>query len=366
MRAQAMIPICVYFFFGSLSLGQFSTLRESEDLEETIIKGLESKDVEVRRKMARISQFMFRPPKYWPPSEPPTPPERWEPKKALPALLKALNDPDPEVRQLVAGTLKWFNEASKPAVPVLAQLLKDMEVKVRRAAAESLLELGSDSKMALPELNKVMNEIFPALTEAMKDSDKLVCIYSAATTVVLRDEGEEKVIEYLMHFASDKDEDVRYAASGVFTNIGLRAITYLKNGLNNKDPVVRDWTLLAFISIIKKVSKKTKFPADTIPLIINAINDENSEVARSAIYAVSRLGFEAKEAVPVIIKRFKDPNWEIRYYAINLISEFGSASEAAVPALKEALNDKEEIVRINAKRAIIAIEEVKAKKTKMP
>jgi HEAT repeat protein len=256
---------------------------------------------------------------------------------------QSIGDPDRQVRQTAANTLSRFTVAAKPAVPLLADLLRDKEVKVRRAAAGALLTLGAVSKEALP-----------ALMKAMKDSDKLVRIW-AATAVAGLGEDYDKVSRLLLEFSTDSDKDVRSEAAGVFAYMGARAIPILKDGLKSKSPLVRAWTVRAFIAIMRKDSERARFPSDTITLLINAIGDENKKVATSAIYAVSRLGFRAKDAVPALIKRFKDPDWQCRVYAVMHVEEFGPASELAIPALKDALKDENASVREAAKRALAAI-----------
>ena len=55
--------------------------------------------------------------------------------KAVPALSKALDDPDVEVRQNALTSLEFFGEKSNPAGPALRQRLKqDPDEKIRRQA----------------------------------------------------------------------------------------------------------------------------------------------------------------------------------------------------------------------------------------
>jgi HEAT repeat protein len=155
----------------------------------------------------------------------------------------------------------------------------------------------------------------------------------------------------------------------VFSDIGVRAIPVLKDGLKDKNPRVRSWTIVSILHTRKNIKEDPKFPLDVIPLLIKAIDDENREVALSAMYAVSVLGVRAKDAIPAIVKRFKDPDDGVRRYAIGLTDRFGPASEAAIPALKEALKDEEESVQLEAKRALAAIESAaieRAKKATTP
>jgi HEAT repeat protein len=313
--------------------------------EADAIKALKSDDVETRRRGATCLQFLYR---Y------PLPDGASPAKEVIAALLKALCDPDEEVRLKSIHTFANFGEASRPAVPLMADLLvnKGQAGKVRQAAARTLLELGPVSKESLSALKKAMN-----------DSDKVVQIY-AATAVAGLERDNQQVLQFLLAFSTDKDKEVRWASSSAFGNVGVRVIPLLKDGLKDNGPVVRDWTVRAFLAIIKKLPEQEQFPADAIPLLINAIHDEDTEVALRAIDAVSQLGSQAKEAIPTIAKRFKDPEWQVREYAIRHVPEFGPAAESAIPALTEAMKDQQEHVRVAAKRAIEAIEE--AKKAKMP
>ncbi len=269
------------------------------------------------------------------------------------ALVKALNDPDAKVRQSTADLFAMINEVPKPAIPVLAGLVReDKKIAVRRSAAQALLKAGPAAK-----------ETLPVLKEAKKDKDGLLRVYAGAAVARIEDTDEDAV-RFLLQFAAHKDAAVYGAVIDVFSAIGVRAIPVLKDGLKDKDPEVRHWTIAAINSTRKNVIEDRKFPLDVIPLLINAIDDEKPDVARSAIYAVSEIGPRAKAAIPVIVKRFKDPDWHVRVYAIDLVTHFGPASEEAIPARKEALKDVEEPVRYSAKLALAAIE--RAKKAKTP
>jgi HEAT repeat protein len=325
---------------GCISLGQ---IESSGDTVTDLLKSLRSEDVETRRSSARALQFLFR---Y------PLPPDAALDKEFVDALLKALCDTDVTVRVNVVYMFSRFGQAAKPAVPFLVDFLSHKETILRRSSAS-----------ALSSLSPVSREALPALKKAMKDSDKCVRIY-AATAVAQLEEDNQQVLQFLLQFSADEDKEVRAEAARAFADIGVRAIPILRDGLKDTSPVVRDWTLWAITDSMKKVTERAKFPADAIPLLVNAINDEDKEVATRAIYTVSLLGSEAKDAIPAIVKRFKDPDWQVRQYAIRHVAEFGPASEQAIPALKEALKDEHERVRVAAQRALEAIE--KAKDAKMP
>jgi HEAT repeat protein len=86
---------------------------------------LESKEVKVRRRAAAALRL-----------------QRWSAAPAFPALTKALNDSDAEVRATVAGTFWCYSPPvgrPDPVVPILAELLvKDKDLSVRKECACSL------------------------------------------------------------------------------------------------------------------------------------------------------------------------------------------------------------------------------------
>lgn len=322
-----MSYLIIAVWCGSLLAGQPE--KPQPDYFAKTLKSLQSEDAKKRRNALEALQLTFH--------------NGGEPTKELSeALVKALNDPDAKVRRLSADLFAMFTEVPKPAIPVLAGLVRDDKIKIRRSAAEALLRAGPAAKEALP-----------ILKEAKKHKDAMLRLYAGAA--VARIEDTDDALRFLLQFSTHKDEDIRGEARRLFSNIGVRAIPVLKDGLKDKNPEVRSWTILAILSTRQNSKEDPKFPLDVIPLLIKAIDDENREVVLTAIYAVSDLGVRAKDAIPAIIKRFKDPDDGVRAYAIGLIDRFGPASEAAIPALKEALKDEEESVRIAAKRALAAI-----------
>ena len=288
----------MHYSFEICLIAGFCTC-QSDSAEKTIsdaVKHLESNDVEVRRDATFTLSFI-------------------KASRTIPALLKALHDPDAEVRVNAANAFNFhtinasesFREASKPAIPVLAELLSDKEESVRRSASGALFSLGSLSHQCLPALKKVMN-----------DNNQFVRIYSRAAVVRLSagKDGDE-ALRSILEFARVDDKEVRSAAQRVFTYLGIQAIPFLKDGLKDKSPMIREWTVGSFASVMMNETERDKFPAEAIHQLTDAINDDNTEVATSAMYAVSLLGPAAKDAIPAIVKRFNDADWQIRVYAIS-------------------------------------------------
>ncbi len=97
--------------------------------------------------------------------------------KAVTALLPALDDKDPQVRNAAATALGELGTISAPAIPRLIELLNDRQELlcfiVQRAAAEALGKIGPPAKAAVPHLSRLAEsdadtELRKVATEAVR------------------------------------------------------------------------------------------------------------------------------------------------------------------------------------------------------
>lgn len=75
---------------------------------------------------------------------------------AVPALIDALHDPNPDVRSRAAGAIARMGPPAKEAVPNLIVALADPDWKVRRSAARALGQIGAGAAEAVPALIDVI------------------------------------------------------------------------------------------------------------------------------------------------------------------------------------------------------------------
>ena len=126
-------------------------------------------------------------------------------KAAIPALIKALEDSDWNVRRSATDTLGKIG--SEAAIPALLQALEDSDWNVRRSAADTLGKIGSEAAI-------------PALLQALEDSDWKVRKNAANA---LRKIGSEAVISALLQALEDSSSDVRGSAVSALNEIGSEA-----------------------------------------------------------------------------------------------------------------------------------------------
>lgn len=205
--------------------------------------------------------------------------------KAVPSLVKALEDNDVAVRDEVEVALSKIGEV---AVPGLLDGLKNEDQFVRVRIVTILGNIGpAAGKRALDALE----------TASTKDSSSFV--KEAAEKAAFRVKVDAKTLVALL---KDKDESQRlYAVKG----LGILGPTLAKtNGI--------------------------KALADTL-------KDKNKEVRREAAKTLGTLGKDALPALPNLAAALNDADPDVRLNAINAIGEFGADARAAIPNVQAAL-----------------------------
>lgn len=89
---------------------------------------------------------------------------------ALPALLAALKDPDPGVRAWAAQDISDMGAAAAAAVPGLRALLHRPDPESRGNACRALGEIGAGARDALPDLRDARNDSSPEVRQAARDA----------------------------------------------------------------------------------------------------------------------------------------------------------------------------------------------------
>lgn len=114
----------------------------------------------------------------------------------------------------------------------------------------------------------------------------------------------------------------------------------LLKALRGRDPVVQARAALLLGSIGK--------PA--VPVLIEALKDDDRDVRTSAAGALISIGPDAKSAVSTLVRALKDEDHFVRWNAAAALGEIGDKSAAY--ALAELLEDEEAEVRKTALSAL--------------
>jgi vesicle coat complex subunit len=89
---------------------------------------------------------------------------------ALPALVSALQDPDSDVRTWVAQDIGDIGSGAATAVPRLRSMLRSSDPGSRGAACSALGAIGSPARPALPDLRRALNDSSPEVRQSARDA----------------------------------------------------------------------------------------------------------------------------------------------------------------------------------------------------
>jgi hypothetical protein len=130
----------------------------------------------------------------------------------------------------------------------------------------------------------------------------------------------------------------------------LEALTELAR---SKEPGDRWWA-------IKQLGNRAPKKTEAVPLLIEALADEDENVRYVATEGLSKFGKAAAEAVPKLTDLLRDPSAMVRSGAVLALKNMGEAAVPALPALSAvAQRDGSQEVRADANLAITTIKQVK-------
>ena len=170
-------------------------------------------------------------------------------------LRQGLSDKSIQVRIAVVKALGFVG--GRLAITVISEALKDKSPEVRLRALEALVQAGTVSSI-------------PVIQKAFGDKEESVRIHAA---LMLRKIGHRLSVAPLGRILStDKSPAVRAAAAEYLGKVGVknpRAIGFLAQGLDDKDPFVR----IKVVESLGFVQLK-----QAIPLLEKSLKDKDTGV----------------------------------------------------------------------------------------
>jgi HEAT repeat protein len=88
----------------------------------------------------------------------------------LPALIAALQDPDPGVKAWIAQDISDIGPGAATAVPRLRSMLHSPDPQSRGAACNALGAIGSAARAALPDLRRALSDSSPEVRQSARDA----------------------------------------------------------------------------------------------------------------------------------------------------------------------------------------------------
>jgi HEAT repeat protein len=321
--------------------------------------------------------------------------------KALPALLDAARDPDPDLRRVALDHLPYTAPAGREqALRVLNGALADPDTKVRLQAASILgfLAVGPrhvPGQPVKPDFGRALRVVREVLKE--RDPTDRVRAVHALGSLGGGNLGlmPEEIRALVLEAAKDRDAPVRAAALQVLADrrgprVGPDLVPVFASAARDRDPAVRSAALKGLAELLRGGGAEQLRPV-LLPVFLAALKDREIDIRIAAIEYINLFGTAAREAVPDLIALLKGPNerqrdlalrtlvwvgkddpdaaaaligafengiddWS-RIQAANLLGSLGPArARPALPALEAALRDKNPAVREAAVRALAQID----------
>ena len=130
-----------------------------------LARALRDPDPEMRRNVAVALDVVGGGWWYFPDGDP-----KLDLRPALPALVTALGDSDPGVRAWVSQDISDVGAAAAAAVPRLRAMLHSPDAESRGSACGALGGIGLAARGALPDLQQALNDSSPEVRQAARDA----------------------------------------------------------------------------------------------------------------------------------------------------------------------------------------------------
>jgi len=214
-------------------------------------------------------------------------------KRAVPALITLLKDPDYELPTQAAYTLGRIGPAAKAAAaPLAAALAGSQDQYLCQAAGQSLVEMGPDAIEAVPTL-----------------------------------------IEIVKSGGLHQSPWPRPAALRALNGIGAAAVPHLAALLDQASPILK-------AQVIASIGRFGSRASGAVPAMTAELKDEHTAVRSAAASALGSIGSGAKSAAPTLTEAVKDKAAAVRVNAAMALVKINGDVTVAVPILVAILQNR--------------------------
>jgi HEAT repeat protein len=255
---------------------------------------------------------------------------------ALGRLSKALDDPDPRVRQGAALAIGQIRPLPSGIAEKLAIGLSDPDINVRSAFLTAVGHLGSRGSSSVPAVRRLLVDSSPEIR-----SRAIEVLFDSAPR-------DETLLEDLAPLVDDPSTKVQARAIDALRALGPLAFKVLPGAIRRLDSPDAEVRLAA----IQLVESQGLEAMEAIPGLIGLLNDPTSKIRTIAATTLGRFGKLAKAAIPSLTSLLGDQDISIRVAAISTLASLELDVETIKPHLARALQDESPEVRRAASRAI--------------
>ncbi|MBI4659719.1 MAG: HEAT repeat domain-containing protein [Verrucomicrobia bacterium] len=209
---------------------------------------------------------------------------------AVPKLVDALSERDPEIRWSAANFVGWIGVKANAdaAVPALIEALRDGHARVRQYAANALRNIGP----------RGAQRAAPALIQCLNDKTMEVRA-TAAVALGSLGHGTPEAIPALIAALRDKEEGVRSGAAHGLGGLGAEAMPAVPELMR----LVREDN--EYIVCMSAMALTNIAPEASVLELSALLTNQSAMVRRNAALALYYFGAKAKPAVPALLSVMK-------------------------------------------------------------
>jgi HEAT repeat protein len=238
-----------------------------------------------------------------------------------PALIECLNDPDAEIRSLVAHLLKVVGD--QRVLPALRATLRDSENKVRKYAVQAIGRIGAQE--AIPDLRSALTDVESEIRRQAVE--------------ILGQIGSQDVLPDLIRMLDDANTEIQIEAIKALGKLKSDTVMYTLKDKLGSDSVDVSRALLLELG-------QYRHP-EMLPVLLSYLGDAipascpyPHALTNAAVRSVAEYG---DIALPYLLERLSSPIARTRESAAECLGRIGNTS--VIPALLEHLNDENDGVR---------------------
>lgn len=243
-------------------------------------------------------------------------------RKAIEQLVADLRNTDPAVRAKAAHALRKATRAGRMVVPALAKALEDPDETVRQEAAAALTSFGPDAAMAAPQLIRLLQE----------EKDLWIRLHAVWVLAAIGPKAEKAIPALKKTLdAGGENSVLAVEAARALGSIGKTALPALIEAMRKKDPFIRRRAAAGLADLGPDAK-------DAVPVLVDALGDtEDGWVPRVACWALRNIGPAAKNALPRLRELLKENNNLLQMDAARAMVAIDPKAEEARPVLRKLI-----------------------------
>ena len=175
--------------------------------------------------------------------------------------------------------------------------------------------------------------------------------YSAISNLRKMGPKANDAVPALIQLFKIENRELQLRTVNAISDIGDGAIPHLINAIQDKNRMVRIYTVYTLANFRQKVQKIG-------PSFIKAMQDEDPLVRKAVIKILGDMRLEAKDFVPLLIQSMQDDDDSVGESAIRALGKYGPDAKDAVPELIQALKDVRRVSSNIAQDSLVRIGEV--------